>query len=112
MTGIFDDDASYGLDQSAIADVINSSGVEGAITVTTTAIEAKVGASRLVNRKLLTVFNNGSQPIYFGYNSTVTTASGTPIVKDQSASWDVGDGLGVWLIASSGSHNVRVTEAS
>lgn len=109
---IFDDDASYGLDQSAVADVINQAGVQSALTVTTTPIEVRVGGSRLENRKLVSVFNDGSQTIFWGYTNTVTSATGTHIFKNQLVSWDVGDGLAIWLVASSGSHACRITEAS
>lgn len=112
MGGILDDDASYGLDQSAVADVINNAGVQGALSVSTTAIEVRVGASRLVNRKLVTVFNDGSATVYWGYTNAVTAVNGTPIFKNQIHSWDAGDSISIWLIAASGSHTCRITEAS
>ena len=110
--GIVDDDASYGLDQSAVADVINLDGVQGSLSVTTSVVEAKVGASRLEYRKLLTVFNDGPTTVYWGYTNAVTAATGTPLFKNQLATWDIGDGLGIWLISATGSNTVRVTEAS
>jgi hypothetical protein len=94
-----------------VSDALNSTGVQGAITVTSSSIEAKVGVSRLAGRKLLTVFNDGTATIWWGYTSGVTTSSGTPIFKGQQFNWNITDGLGIWLIAVSGSHNVRVTEA-
>lgn len=112
MSGILDDDASYGLDQSAVADVVNTAGLQGSLNVTTVAVEAKVGASRLTNRKLLTVNNEGNQLVYWGYTSAVTSATGTKIFKDQSVEWDIGDGLSVWLVTASGSATCKVTEAS
>jgi hypothetical protein len=112
MGGILDDDANYGLDQSAVADVVNTAGVQGTVSVTTSAIEAKVGALKLVNRKLLTVFNDGSASVYWGYTNAVTAANGTPIFKSQIHSWDIGDSLSIWLIAAAGTHTCRVTEAS
>lgn len=95
------------------ADLINEgTGVQAAITVSTTAIEAKVGASPLSNRKLLTVYNNSNQTIYWGFTSGVLTTTGTPIVKGQQASWDVGDNQSIFLIASTGSNDVRITEGA
>lgn len=95
------------------ADIINEgTGVEGAITVSTTAVEVKVGVSRLSNRKSVTAHNNGSSTLYWGYTSSVTSSSGTPLFKDQFISWDVGPTQAVYIIAASGSHNVRVTEGA
>lgn len=93
-----------------VSDVADNAGVFGAITVTTTAIEAKVGASNLANRKNLTLYNNGGATIYFGYANTVTTSTGTPLFKEQTVSFAIGPNLSVWLIASGGSRDVRVTE--
>lgn len=90
---------------------LNSTGVNGPITVSTTAVEAKVGGARLAGRKLLTILNNGSLDIYYGYSAGVTVANGTPIAKNQLATFNIGDALGVYLVAASGSHNVRITEA-
>lgn len=111
--GLNDSNSTYGLDQNKTADVLNDgTGIQGAIAVTNTAIEAKVGASPLPNRKSVTVYNNGNQTIYWGYTNAVTTLTGTPIAKKQSVEFAVGDGQSVWLIASSGSQNVRITEAA
>jgi len=91
-------------------DISNNGGVNAAISVTTSAIEAKVGGSALANRKNLTIHNNGTGTIYWGYSSGVTTTNGTPVFKDQFVSWDVGASTSVFLIAISGTQNVRVTE--
>lgn len=92
------------------SDISNNGGVHGAITVGTSAIQAMVGVSPLSNRKTLTVFNNSNSDIYFGYSSSVTTSSGTPIFKNQIAEFDIGVNTEVWLIAGTASNNVRVTE--
>lgn len=86
-------------------------GTQGAITVTNAAIEVKVGGSRLAGRSLLTAHNNGTATIFWGYTSGVTTTTGTPLAQGQVGSWKVGDQQSVYLIATSGSQNVRVTEA-
>jgi hypothetical protein len=92
------------------ADISNNGGVQGAITVGTSAIQAMVGGSPLTNRKTLTVFNNSNTTIYFGYANTVTTVNGTPIFKNQFAEFLVGPNTNVWLIAGSAGNNVRITE--
>lgn len=95
------------------ADIINAgTGVQGAVTVSTTAVEVKVGVSRLANRKSLTAHNNSSATLYWGYTSGVTVANGTPLFKDQFISWDVGEDQPIFMIAGSGSNNVRVTEGA
>lgn len=101
-------------DQSSIpvSDVINTAGVHGAITVTTTATPVRVGGSNLANRKSLTAYKNGSGTIYWGYDNTVTTATGTPFTNNQFSVWALGPDVTVYMIANNGSHNVRVTESA
>lgn len=95
----------------SVLDIANlGTGIQGAITVTTTATEVRVGAGRLANRSIVTAFNNGVQTLFWGYTSAVTTITGTPLVASQIGSWRVGDGQSVYLIATSGSRDVRVTE--
>ena len=93
-------------------DFSDDGGVEGALTVGTTAVEAKVGGSALSNRVSLTVYNNSSTTIYWGYTSGVTTSTGTPILKKQFAVWDIGPNTSVYLIAGSSSNNTRITESA
>ncbi len=102
------------LDAKSRLEIIDSAnlgtGTQGALSVTTTATEIRVGASRLAGRSTITAFNNGSQTIYWGYSSGVTTTTGTPLVQNQVGSWKVGDQQSVYLIATSGTQNVRITE--
>jgi hypothetical protein len=92
--------------------VPNTAGVNGAITVGTSAVEAKVGASALASRLNLTVFHNGSGKLYWGYSNAVTAANGTQIFKNTTTSIDAGPNLHVWLISDTAGQDVRVTEAS
>lgn len=91
------------------ADCLHSGGLQAVISVSTTAVLLKVGASNLDNRKLITALPDGT--IYWGYTSGVTSATGTPIYKDQNTWWSADDTCNVYLIASSGTKNVRVTES-
>lgn len=110
---IVDTNASDNLDRAEVVDSINlGTSLQGAVTVGTSAVEAKVGASKLENRKSLTVYNNSNSTIYWGYTSGVTTSTGTPIFKSQFYDWDIGDQQAVYLIAGSASNNVRVTEGA
>lgn len=96
--------------QLKAADVIDTSATHAALSVTTSASEAKVGATRLLNRKMLSITpTNGT--IYWGATSGVTTASGTPIFKNQTASFAFTDNVAIWLIAG-GTTDVRIVEAS
>lgn len=99
-------------DQLIVTDRANDSGVYGAISVGTTAVEAKVGGSPLADRKVLTVYNAGGQSIFWGHSNAVTASTGTELFKNQFISFEYGPNLSVWLVAASGTQDVRVTEAS
>lgn len=90
-------------------DMLAGSGVQGAIALSTSAVEAKVGGSRVSSRKCLSIQpTNGV--IYWGYLNTVTTTTGSPIFKNQSKTFAIGDAP-IYIIAA-GSVDVRVTEGS
>lgn len=112
MAGFNDSNATYGADTEAVSDILNTgTGVQGILTVGTTAIEVKVNAAKLASRKSVTLFNNSAVTIYWGYTNAVTTATGTPIFKNQQVNWDVGDIQTIFVIAGTASNNTRVTEA-
>jgi len=96
------------------ADILIGPGVEGALTVGTTAVEVKVGGSPLTTRKLVTVYNNSNSTIYWGYTSGVTTTTGTPIFKNQTGRWDISaeTNAKIYLIAGSAGNNTRITESA
>jgi len=95
-----------------VNDMLDNGGVQGAISVSTTAVAVRVGGSNLANRKALTAHNNGTATLYWGYTNAVTTATGTPLMRNQFAVWDAGPNTTIWIIAASGTHDVRVTEAA
>lgn len=92
-----------------VADVPNTSATYGALTVTNSPVELKVGGSALTNRKLITIQPKGTG-IYYGFSNAVTTSTGTEIFKDQTLIIPVGQGISVWLVALAGSVNVRIAE--
>lgn len=95
------------------ADLINvGTGVQSSLTIGTTAVEVKVGVSRLSNRKLVTLYNNSNVTVYWGYSGSVTTSSGTPIFKNQFISWTVGDQQSIYVVAGSENNDSRITEAA
>ena len=95
-----------------IADISNNGGTQGAITVGTSAVEAKVGSTALSNRKNLTIYNNSGNTIYWGYTSAVTTSTGSLLLRDSIAIFDVGPNTSVFLIGSNTGNNVRITESA
>lgn len=84
-----------------------TSGISGAITVGTSAIEAKVGGSALENR-IYVVLQAKDTGVYWGTSSGVTIATGIELFKDQTVFLPAN--TAVWLIASSTNRNVRVIE--
>jgi len=111
MGFISDSNKGYFDDQLANADILNNGGTQGALTVGTTSVEVRVGASRLAGRKAVTLYNNSNSTIFWGYTSAVTTATGTPIVKNQFVTWEAGEDQEIWVIAGSAGNNTRITEA-
>jgi len=95
---------------SADAIDIVSSGVSGAITVGTSAVEAKVGASRLANRKMLTIQpTNG--PVWIGVGTSITSSTGTQIFTNQVLTLSVGD-VPVYIVSAAAGRDVRITEGA
>lgn len=92
------------------ADVLESSFLGGTVTVGTTEVEAKVGASRLDTRQLLTIYNASANTIYWGPTG-VTTSTGQPIEKKQFVSIPAGN-IAVYLIAASAGNTAIVQEWS
>lgn len=98
--------------EQQMTDICDNGGSQAAITVGTSAILANVSGSNLTNRKSLTVYNNGTVLIYFGFTNAVTTSTGTPVVPGTTVIFSVGPSTNVYLISGTASQNVRVTEAA
>jgi hypothetical protein len=96
------------VESSDRSDVNESSFLSGTITVSTTVVEAKVGATRLSTRQYLSIHNTGPGTIYLGTN-TVTSSTGRPILRDQSIDLPIGN-LGVYLVSGQGNNTVIVQE--
>lgn len=91
-------------------DTIGVSGQYRAQSVTTAA-EALGGATILVNRKFISITpTNGI--VYWGFNSSVTTANGTPIFKNQTFTLSATDAVHIFVIASTGTVDCRIAEGS
>lgn len=92
------------------ADTIQSAISSGSITVSTTAVAARVGSSNLANRKMLMISPVGGT-IYMGASSAVTAATGIPIYAGQVISLGFSANVTPYLIASA-STTVNVFEGS
>lgn len=79
------------------------------INVGTTAVELKVGASALEERKVVIIQPLGNR-IYFGYNNSVTTANGIEVSKRQVVILEAGPEVAIWAIANTGTIDVRIQE--
>ena len=94
------------------SDVIATSGVYSNLSVSTTAVEVKVGGAALANRKVVTILPEDGGPVYFGFSNAVTASTGTPVYKRQLLTMRVTDDVSVWLIAAAGTIDVRITEGA
>lgn len=97
-----------------VVDGLMDGGVYGNLSVPTagTAVEAKVGGSRLTNRKFLQITANNAG-LFWGLSNSVTTSSGTPIANGQTITFNIkpGSTFQVWLVGSANSKSAQVVEA-
>jgi len=91
-------------------DTLKVGGTQGSLTVGTSAVEVKVGASQLTNRKHVTLYNNSNTTIYWGLDSGVNTSTGTPIQKGEMVPWSASTAT-IYVIAGSAGNDARVTES-
>lgn len=78
-------------------------------TVTTTA--AEVLASPLAGRREVTIQNEDTAPVYVGSSAGVTAANGIKISRRSSATFRFGEDIDIFMVAGSGSRDVRFLEA-
>jgi hypothetical protein len=91
------------------SDTLNSSYIMIQTSVTVSQ-EAKVGASRLAGRKVLTIQPlNGK--IWYSPTNPATLLNSTPVYKDELVSFPFGDSLPVYIIADTGTVIVAIGEA-
>ena len=91
-------------------EALDGPGVYGTLSVST-ATELKVGGSALEERKVVS-FQPVDGDIYYGYDSSVSTSTGTLVLKNQLVIIEAGTTLPVWLIAATGTVDVRITEVA
>lgn len=87
---------------------VNGPSTYGALSVTTSATEVKVGASALEERIVVSI-----QPldgdVFLGYDNSVTTSTGTKIFKGQYVELERTNTVALWLIAAA-TVDVRIAE--
>lgn len=89
-------------------DIISTAGQYRAQSITTTAALALGGSSALANRKFISVSpTNGV--IYWGFDASVTTTTGTPVMKNQMITFAFS--VPIYLI-SAGTVDARIAEGS
>lgn len=107
-------------DGSINVNVLNSAssgilpgGLQGNLTLTTanTPYEVKVGASALSNRSVITILPMDAD-MYWGYDNTVSTSTGTPLYRHQFIEFDLNKSSNakIYLVCANASRNARVTE--
>lgn len=90
--------------------LLDGPAISGAITVGTSAIEAKVGGSTFEDRKAIIIQPLGGD-IYWSYDSGVTVNTGHKLYDGTLIYVQTGEQLPVYLIASSNT-DVRISEVA
>jgi len=85
--------------------------VSGVVTVATTQVEAKVGASALEQREDLLIFNDGTDTIFFGPSGVATSGAnkGIPVESGEFLRIPASGSVSIFLI-SDGSSDVIIQE--
>lgn len=79
-----------------------------AASVTTTA--AEVLATPLAGRQSVTIQNNGNQDVFLVESGATPKTDGIRIPKQASATYDFGEDINIFLVADSGTQDVRLLE--
>lgn len=85
----------------------NISVLASAVTITTTA--TAVPGTALTGRRVISVQNKGSKPIFLG-DAAVTASTGTEISVGGSWEGEAGDDIALFAITASSTSNVRILE--
>lgn len=101
---------SIGVVLAADSLALHISGAFNAVAVSTTPVLVKAGPAQLADRQTITATPTNGK-IYWGYDNTVDSTTGTPIFKNQTAAWLAAETFQIWMVAASGTIDVRVTEA-
>lgn len=91
------------------SDVDNDGYVSGTVSVTAVAVEAKVGASRLIGREGITITNKGPNVVYYG-PAGVTSSTGDLLYKDQFVSLPLGESIAIYVVCTSGQSSTVIVQ--
>lgn len=98
-----------------IVNGLRQGGVYGNLNIPTVGVpvEVRVGASRLANRKFISI-STTTINIWWGYDSSVTTATGTPLANNQFITFecDPDSTFQIWLVGSTANRTARITESA
>jgi len=95
----------------SIQDGVNTQGLYAALTVGTSAVEVKVGASRLTGRNVVLFQNLSSSNVYWGFDSSVTSSNGMLIPAGTEKQFAISDAVPIFVIGSAASLDCRIVEA-
>lgn len=101
---------SSSTDSIDAVNLLTGTGAQGSLTVGTSAVLVNVSGSNRSGRKNVTLYNNSLVNMYWGYDSGVTTSTGTILAPTQMMTWDASSTANIYVIAGSSNNNARVTE--
>lgn len=100
--------------EQKVVDGLRNGGVYGTLSIPTanTAVQAKVGASVLANRKFLQITIQSTNIVY-GFDSSVTFASGCPTSNGQviQFSIDPDSTFQIWLVSNANAKSAHILES-
>lgn len=103
---IYDSNATNENDETRVDDSLNSGGVDGIISLTTTPVEGKVSGSVLANRKYV-VFQALDKNVKWGFSNTTQSFD---LFKNQIIMVPLGQETAIWFKTSTGSSSVSFAE--
>lgn len=84
-------------------------GAFSALTIGTTPTEGMVGPTPLLGRQMI-VFQPKANGIFYGFDATVTTATGVEVFRDNLVALMVGPNFRIWFVATANGKDLRFQE--
>jgi hypothetical protein len=94
------------------ADVVESNALQTSLSVSGTAVEIRVGGTRLVGRQFVAIYNDSNVVVFTGPSASVSASGankGLPLYRDQERVIPIGD-RAVYAITAGGSATLLVQE--
>jgi len=89
---------------------LNTSATFGARSASAVITASVVAGTNQSGRRLLTILPFDGD-VFYGFTSDVTTATGTPIFQQEKISLPYGSAITVFVVPSTGTVNLRITES-